>query len=48
MNCASSEVLNESTELVDYKLFSRYSALIEALAPAAAFGRSRRDAISKR
>ena len=32
MNCTSSEVLNQSTERVDYNLFSTHSALREALA----------------
>ena len=32
MNCAVSEVLNQSTELIDYNLFSTHSALQEALA----------------
>ena len=32
MNCAVSEVLNQSSELIDYNLFSTHSALKEALA----------------
>ena len=32
MNCAASEVLNQSSELIDYNLFSTHSALKEALA----------------
>jgi putative acyl-CoA dehydrogenase len=32
MYCAASEVLNQSSELIDYNLFSSHSALKEALA----------------